>query len=162
VGRHLRLRLRASGSLRACEEIWPRTFKARSTSARARGSEVAGMRRREAAATKSRAAGTLCSGRLRGHETRHVRFPRVERGARLVQRAFARGPPPERSSRQTWSPSAFADGRARRRARPSSPALGAGLWAHARLGRHRASHGAFICSGRLRAHGVRSQSVSPR
>src|SRR4051794_25879841 len=45
----------------------------------------------KAAATKTRGVQALCGGRLRGHtKLGHVRFPRAERGAKIVQRASAR------------------------------------------------------------------------
>src|SRR3954454_17427459 len=52
--------------------------------------DVAGFAAAKAAATKSRAAQAFCGDRRRGHEIRPPPFPRAERGARIVKRAFAR------------------------------------------------------------------------
>src|SRR3954452_18850178 len=52
--------------------------------------DVAGFAAAKAAATKSRAAQAFCGDRLRGHEIRPPPFPRAKRGARIVERAFAR------------------------------------------------------------------------
>src|SRR3954451_1715109 len=54
--------------------------------------DVAGFAAAKAAATKSRAAQAFCGDRLRGHEIRPPPFPRAERGAKIVKRAFARMP----------------------------------------------------------------------
>src|SRR5436305_6811529 len=40
---------------------------------------------------KIRTPRARCGGRLRGHERRRRTLPRAERGAKVVQRAFARG-----------------------------------------------------------------------
>jgi len=52
--------------------------------------DVAEFRGREGGHYKVLDSAKFCSGRLRGRKCRDTREPRAERGAKLVERAFAR------------------------------------------------------------------------